>query len=247
MSEDQFKRGVACGVVFMAMIACGAFFIGDSSRQRALGLVRDSLEAVRDTSRRLQLEKGAIAAGLVAEQRRGLQTAQQADALDRALKLERKARAELVGRVAAVATTDTLRPILWPPSTDSLTRRFAFSRRQEPYTIVGHVEVPPAPAPGTVRLTIEQDSVPISFRLHCGEPGADRIRPASITATAPEWFSLRIAAVSQDPDVCNPPASGRSWRASWTTLAGLRERLGVWGGVTIQGRPTVAAGARLWP
>lgn len=246
MTESDFKRGVACGVVFTVMVTVGLLYIADNARQRAIGLYEDSLAAVRDTSRELKLEVGVLADGLTAEQRRSVQAKQTNDSLDRALKLERKAHADVTGHVATAVVADS--GLRVTAAADTSTRKAPFEIRQEPYTIKGTVELPAPPASGTLHLTIVQDPVSIDFRLHCGQRSASGIRPASLTATAPDWFHLKIGEVSQDPSVCNPPsAPARAWRTSWTTLAGLRDRAGLWFGVTFEGRAIAAAGVRAWP
>ena len=112
-------------------------------------LAVDSAEAVRDTSRLVRFNgewDRALADSLRVVQRRALQVRQRSDALDRALGLERAARAQLETTVESLRATAKAAHVA--VEAGDRTRSAEFDVRQEPYTVHAAVALPEPPGGG---------------------------------------------------------------------------------------------------
>jgi hypothetical protein len=219
----------------------------------AAGLVRDSLAAAADSTRALHLRLEVLGESLRVVQRRAVQTEQRADALDRALGLERVARVRLAARVAPItrsARSDTV-----VGETSEGERSAAFDVREAPYTVHAEVRLPPPPAAGMMAVRVALDTLGLEVRVSCGVPGEAGVRPATATVLGPSWATIRMTKVEQSPDVCagaghrpapNLFAAARRWLAE---RAGVAVGFGVVRdarGALITG-PGVVVGVRAWP
>lgn len=185
----------------------------ENDLRRDAGLIRDSLEASRDTTRRVAMALSVLGQGTQLLQRRAIQTQLERDSLDRALKQERKARAELAVTVRPVDTTVTAPVVVHEEGTHLA----VFAYRATPFTVLDSVWVPPAPDLARSSIRIRLDSIPLSTRIGCGAPVRQNngIRPALVNVTVPEWANLDIRHAETSPDVCNPKV--RSWWGDWRT------------------------------
>ncbi|MBK7350769.1 MAG: hypothetical protein IPI92_13010 [Gemmatimonadetes bacterium] len=195
------------------------------ARAQVAALARDSAEAVLDSTRAASARVQAVlGAQLTAVQRRTIQQRQRADSLDRALGLERRARVlvELRADSLQVLATATVTA----DSADSV-RRARFEVREPPYTATADVALPRPPATGQLSLRVGLAPAPLELRIGCGAARGG-IRPATVTAVGPRWLALELAAVEQDPAVCQAPAGlppkkkPLPWREGLILLLGLR-------------------------
>ena len=147
-----------------------------AQRRRAAAVIvaESNRSAERDTTRDVATENARVAKllgdSLRLVEKQVVQVAQKRDALDRALGRER------VARYAATAVVDSLERVV--AAADSVVRdasrevRVArFDVRQEPYTIVADVELPPPPDSATMRVKVAVDPIPIEARVTCAELG----------------------------------------------------------------------------
>lgn len=188
-------------------------------RAAEAALDRSNAMAAADSSRQLAGKVQALLGdSLQAVQRLALQQQQKADALDRALQLERIAAAGLRATIRKLEASIAGAPVL--EDTATKTRTGSFDYREPPYTIVARVTLPPPPAAGRLQLSVVLDPVPLQLRLGCGPPDVHGIRPASATLTGPPWATLELGAVEQSPDLCKSPAlkpKGPS-RTKWAAI-----------------------------
>lgn len=229
---------------------------GRSAVQRELrfnrALYAENLAAVRDTSRRLQLGVVALGDSLVLTERRAVQQQQRGDALDRALRVERRARvavrlelprvmSKTMGAAAALDSSGG--------GGGNDVRRAHFTIEQAWYSGSADVALPPAPERPQLSLDLGMRPIPLEVRLGCSARSASGVRRASATVAAPAWAKLTLTNVEQDVVVCSQPVTRAAAHRSLTTV--LRERLaivigyGVSAGVWKPG-PVLAAGVRLW-
>ncbi len=194
-------------------------------RAQVAALARDSAEAAADSTRAASAHVQAVlGAELAAVQRRATQQRQRADSIDRALGLERRARVRVQLRVDSLQAVATA--AVKADSADRV-RRARFEVREPPYTATADVALPPPPATGQFSLRVGLDPAPLELRIGCGTAQGG-IRPATVTAVGPRWLALELAAVEQDPAVCQAPVGlpqkkkPLPWREGLIVLLGLR-------------------------
>ncbi len=148
-----------------------------------------------------------------------MQVVEKRDAIDRALGRER------VARYAATAVVDSLERVV--AAADSVVRdasrevRVArFDVRQEPYTIVADVELPPPPDSAKMRVKVAVDAIPIEARVTCADIGSGA-REAAVSVRTPAWVNVRMGTVSQSPEVCVAPARTSAFARGLASLRGL--------------------------
>ena len=219
-------------------------------RAAAVMVAESNRSAERDTTRDVAIENARVAKllgdSLRLVERQVVQVAEKRDAIDRSLGRER------VARYAATAVVDSLERVV--AAADSVVRDASrevrvvrFDVRQEPYTIVAEVEVPPPPDSAKMRVKVAVDAIPIEARVTCAEIGSGA-RDAAVSVRTPAWVNVRIGTVSQSPDVCMAPVrapvfwrglssivgfvsprlvagAGRAWstdgRGRWAVFAGV--------------------------
>lgn len=220
------RLGFLAIVLLGVALAVQTYRLGRAeTRAQHAALARDSAEAAADSTRGASARVHAVlGAELAAVQRRAVQQRQRADSLDRALGLERRARvlvelrADSLHAVATAAVT--------ADSADSV-RRARFEVREPPYTATADVALPRPPATGRLSLRVGLDPAPLELRIGCGTARGG-IRPATVTAVGPRWLAFKLAAVEQDPAVCQAPAGlppkkkPLPWREGLILLLGLR-------------------------
>lgn len=236
------------GCIALAAFVVLRELLVDRAYQQAL--IRDVAEAKRDTTRALAPATLPLGDSLHAVQRRALQQEQRADALDRALGLERTAKLALEVKVRTLEVE--VRATTTASTRRDSTRRAVFDVRQAPFTVQADVELPPPPAAGQLRVAVALDPVPVELRIGCAPDSGRAVRPAQVTAIGPAWADLRLRHVEQSPDICAVAArrSPRSLsRALWS------DRFGVFVGATLMRRSdaslatglAVGVGWRVWP
>ena len=226
---------------------------GRSAVERRLriqeALYSENLAAMQDTSRRLLIRVSTLGESLAITERRAMQREQREDALDKALRLERRARVAAVLEVPRVtgkvggevaAASDSGR------STDDV-RRAHFRLEETWYDGSADVALPRAPGRPALSLDLGMRPIPLEVRISCSARSGTGVAGASASVTAPRWARLTLTSVEQDPAVCSRAAMAA--RQGLTTL--LRERLAVVIGYGItagEWKPggVVAAGIRLW-
>lgn len=128
-----------------------------------------------------------------------VQTKQQRDAIDRALKQERTANVELRATIAELRTSTSGSGVTIGAND---TRSDTFNVRQAPYTISARATLPAAGA-GRLDVAVRLDPANVGVRLGCS---VDRfvggVRQANVTLTAPTWLTLSTSSVEQDAGVC---------------------------------------------
>ena len=247
------------GAVAAALVAavCGAAVQTVRLNEAAMqgtraALLADTLQAARDTTRTLHMDVGVLGDSLRVVERRAIQTAQKADALDQALGLERVAREQFTAQVSGLRATVGADTVFVDRSDGE--RRAAFDLRQVPYRVHAEVALPPAPGRGSMDVRVTLDSLALELRVGCGAANASGVRPASASVVAPAWATVRLDRVEQAPGVCaarvQHPGAGR-----WSALVSILERFGVSVAYvaaraptgTVVAGPGVAAGFRVWP
>jgi hypothetical protein len=212
-------------------------------------LAESNRSAEWDTTRDVALQNARVAKllgdSLKLVEKEVLQVAQKRDALDAALGRERAA------RYAAIAVVDSVEGLIAAenaaiPARDSTisreVRAARFDLRQEPYTIVANVAMPPPPDSATLQVKVLVDPIPIVARVTCADVGSEA-REASVSVETPAWVRVQLGTVSQTPDVCARSRAGESL-LHWPRLATRRLVLGVgraWG-LDRQGRWAVFIG-----
>ena len=219
-------------------------------RAAAVMLAESNRSAERDTTRDVAIENARVAKllgdSLRLVEKQVVQVSSKRDAIDRALGRER------VARYSATAVVDSLERVV--AAADSVVRgasrevRVArFDVRQEPYTIVAEIEVPPPPDSATMRVKVAVDAIPIEARVTCADIGSGT-REAAVSVRTPAWATVRIGSVSQSPEVCAVPQRAFEFTrrlASLMTLVSPRLVVGAgraWG-VDRQGRWVAFVGA----
>jgi hypothetical protein len=207
--------GVAATVALCA--ALYGKYLHTAAQLRDALLYTDSLQAAADTTRLVYADSVRLF------ERRAIQQDQRADALDRDLGRERRARVALVAQVESLQTTATTTPTY---RADTATANFIVT--SPPYHAKVDVVVPPPPTPATLELAITLDPAPVEVRLGCG-PASNGLRPATVLVAPPSWLDIDLTLVEQDPDVCQSPILLRpsgllsvripAWVALLTTLA----------------------------
>jgi len=243
----------------------------DRAQHAALraGLAADTLVASRDTTRALSLKLVSLGESLAVAQRRAMQIDQRADALDRALGLDRAARDSVTASIASyhgIVRTDTVfvgeaavvdaaigRPSgvdVDRGSSDSV-RRGTFDVRQPPYAVHAVVALPDPPARGSMALAIALDTLRLDVRLGCGAPNASGVRAASAIVSGPAWAGIQLGRVEQAPEVCNVGAATSRAAALKAAVSRIGVSVGYVAGVGSHGQflagPGVMIGVKLWP
>ena len=238
-------------------------------RTTAAALAADTLQASADTTRALHIEVAALGESLRVSQRRAVQVAQRADALDRSLGLERVARDQLrstITRLQADVRSDTVfvdsaygerrtaRRGAFGEARAADERHAAFDLRSAPYSVHADVALPPPPTAGRMDVRIELDTLSLEMRVGCGIANAAGVRPASVTAVSPAWATVRLDRVEQAPGVCAADVR-QPGRARWWALESILARFGVSvgyvaartpSGAVVAG-PGMAAAFKVWP
>lgn len=168
-----------------------------------LQIEKDSVEAVADTTRLLQI--ASLEDSLSLYQRRIVQTEQRLDDIDNELRQERAFRASLSLRL------DSLTSELSSPVTEAGdTLRMHFEQDTLPYQLEADVLVPPADPVTLVRpdafarFTVRLAPIPIEARIGCSPNANDSFNQATLNIITPEWATVEIGEVQQEPRVCNP-------------------------------------------
>ena len=230
--------GFTVGVLFAHLVRRN-----EPDRTRFLvALERDSLLAARDTTRTLQAHLASLGDSLQVVSRRAVQTAQRADALDRAIGVERVMRDRLQARIVGLNATVRSETVL--TAAHDAVRRGTFVVREAPYTARAEVELPAAPEVGRMRLHIQLDTLGMEVRVGCGARDAAGVRAATATVIAPKWVEVQLARVEQGVGVCSPMPSTPSLIARMIGRVGVSVGYGVVRDAVGVG---VMAGVRVWP
>ena len=207
-----------------------------------LRLQAANARAERDTTREVAIVNGTLAASLGDSlrlfERSVRQVPQQPDALDAAIGAERTANYRLAATIDSLTAAATRPSVL---DRASHTRRAHFYISQPPYAVDADVEQSERPdSLVTLALQVRLDTLPLTIRLTCGPADSLGVRSASVVTIAPQWASLRLDHLEQDPAICaarsleTPPlrhrlrlvpvlAAGRVLGAGggWTFVAGI--------------------------
>jgi hypothetical protein len=223
----------------------------------AAALAADTLQASADTTRDIHIDVAVLAESLRVSQRRAVQVAQRADALDRSLGLERVARDSLrvtITRLQAGVRSNSVFDDSAGVDSTYGERRAAFDLRSAPYTLHADVALPPPPDAGRMDVRVDLDTLALEIRIGCGVANANGVRPASVTAVAPKWASVRLDRVEQAPGVCAADVQ-QPGRSRWWALESIVARFGVSVGYvaaraangTVTAGPGLGVGFRVWP
>jgi len=254
--------------LILAAVAALLSIVIQTARLDRAQTAADTLVASRDSTRLLSLKLAWLGDSMAVVERRAVQVDQRADALDRALGVERAARDSVVASIASyrgVVRSDTVVVSVADPAgeagrllaaapgqagLDSI-RQGTFDLRQAPYTVHATVALPVPPERGTMEIGIDLDTLWLEVRLGCGAPNGSGVRAATAIVSGPSWAGIQLGRVEQAPGVCNAAAvrdgSGPVRRA----LSRVGVSVGYVAGVTNQGKifagPGVIFGVRLWP
>ncbi|HEX5970489.1 MAG TPA: hypothetical protein VFY85_01100 [Gemmatimonadaceae bacterium] len=180
-------------------------------RAQALALQAVNVAAERDSTRNVATTSRRIAEllgdSLRVAERLVVQGAQRADALDRALGRERKARYQMVAAVDSLSRAAANAAVV--QGSDEV-RRARFDVRQAPYTIDADVAIPAPPDSARMAIDVALDAIPVDLRVGCGTPDRHGIRAATVDAVSPQWATVRLERLEQLPEVCASPAVSAS-------------------------------------
>jgi hypothetical protein len=217
------------------------------------GLVADAREAAADTSRDdIYVDAAAVGDSLRVAERRAIQTVQRADALDKALGIERRVRDSLIATVERMSRAVESEQVVADSADEE--RRAAFEVRETPFTVYAKVMLPRAPQTGTMDVRVDLDTLGLDVRVGCGARATAGVRPATASVAGPVWAKVRLTRVEQAPEVC----AGDGTRARGEAMSPLRwvvRRFGVslgYGAVREMSGAVVAGpggffGFRVWP
>lgn len=124
-----------------------------------------------------------------------------ADDLDKRLKRETRAKADLQIRI------DSLVAVIRGATTEDTagTRYGVFPPKHAEWLTIGaKVALPKPPGIGTIEITAVPDPILIGVRQQCGLPDTRGVRQASVVVTGPRWATVTLGALVQDPGVCMP-------------------------------------------
>ena len=231
-------RNYAFGTLLLILVACATWMSHASNqlsrayiRERALALKASNLEAVHDTTRNLARENAHVAKllgdSLRAYEKRVVQQAQPADPLDSADGISRSAMYGMGFKLGEFFGK------LTKPFRDTV----PFHLRQEPYTVNATVSRPPVGDSVTLAVIVALDTIPMTVRIGCRDPGDAGTRVASVMLTTPPWAVVRFGDVQQDPGICNP----RVWEDS-----PARRHLVSWAPVALSVGRTIGPGPNGW-
>ena len=217
METGKWSSGVAFAVVVALLVTVAVQSVRlDAARERATkaALVADILEAVRDSSRVLSIEGAMLGDSLVVVQRRAIQAGQKADALDKALGLERVVRDQLQATIAGMRSRVRSDTVVVEAPGDSI-RSATYDIRQEPYTLHAEVALPRAPERGRLDVRVDLDTLALELRVGCGVDNGYGVRvaevspPAKVPQRSPPTASciLRAPAAPLPPATATPPSS----------------------------------------
>lgn len=243
-------RGVSYLLIW-AIASCA----GRSSLERKLrfdeATYAENLAAAQDTSRRLSVRVGTLGESLMVTQRRAVQQQQRGDALDRALRLERRARVALTVEVPRVRAAIAGEAAAASDSTANGgdVRRAHFRIEEQWYSGSADVVLPRPPGRPELSLDVGMRLIPLELRIGCSAHSPTGVAGASASVTGPRWAKVTLTRVEQDSGVC--AVTEEHARTSRDLTATLRERLALvigYGVAPGAWRPgaVVAAGVRLW-
>jgi len=217
-------RHYATIALALVLLACAVriTYLGAQLRrahdsERRLALEASNLHALHDTTVNVARVNPRVASllgdTLRAYGRRVVQVPPRRDHLDEAAGVEH------AGAYVAAVQVKPLDARVTTPHADTT----QFHIRQEPYTLDAQLAHQPVGDSMTLAVAIALDTIPISLRLGCRDPGAAGIREASVMLLTPPWAAVRFGAVEQDPAICNPAHSaahnaGRR-RFAWAPIA----------------------------
>lgn len=170
----------------------------------------DSVIASKDTTHlvdlselsKRELEKLKLGDSLQVVQRLMVQAIGKNDVLERALGLERRARLSLTAQL------DSLRLVVVSPGpvveTPEGVRSATFQVDSVPFSGTVSVALPRPPAVGSLNLAIGVVPAVFALRVSCGTaPPGSTVRPAVVTTTGPNWLTMTLGRLEQDPATCN--------------------------------------------
>lgn len=163
-----------------------------------------ALQSVALMGQQLAATRKVYGDSVAAASRLVVQTKQQNDRVDEALKQDRVALEQLTATVRVLQTKVASSGTTTEDTAG--TRRGSFDLREVPYTAHADVELPKPPAKGALDLRVTLDPAILNLRLGCGSVDANGIREARATAEGPSWLTLSIGRVEQDPGICPSPA-----------------------------------------
>jgi hypothetical protein len=177
------------------------------SRVAELALRAANVTAERDSTRNVVASERKVA-GLLGDslrvvERLVVQGAQRADALDRALGRERRARYQMVSTVDSLSRAVGSAAVV--EAADDM-RRARFDVRRAPYIIGADVAIPAPPDSARLAIDVALDPIPVDVRVGCGAPDRHGIRAATVDAVTPAWATVRLERLEQVPEVCASPA-----------------------------------------
>jgi hypothetical protein len=179
----------------------------ERERVTALALQAGNVAAERDSTRNVAVSERKVAEllgdSLRVAERLVVQGTQRADALDRALGRERRARYQMVATVDSLSRAVGSAAVV--EAADDV-RRARFDVRRAPYTIGADVAIPAPPDSARLAIDVALDPIPVGVRVGCGAPDRDGIRAATVDAVAPAWATVRLERLEQVPEVCASPA-----------------------------------------
>ena len=184
-------------VVFLALVStCSGRNL--RAQIQALQFQKDSLEAVNDTARVVELE--SLGDSVNAMQRRVVQVELEKDSVDRELQQRPVVRVQGTARVDTLHFVDTVEVAMQTDS--SLT--YEWVDQDGPFTIEGGAEILRPTFRGSFFAQLSQtDDIPVGVRISCED--RDGVDAASILLTARDPLVLVPGALEQAPEVCNPP------------------------------------------
>jgi hypothetical protein len=188
---------------------------------------------------------------MIVTQRRAVQQEQRGDVLDRALRLERRAKVAATLELPRVRSTVGGDVVASSDSTatGTDTRRAHFVIEEAGYTGNADVAFPRPPGRPELSLDLGMRPIPLELRIGCSAASGDGARAASANMTAPRWAKLTLTSVEQEAAVCASMKARPATHRSLTATVRARVAVVIGYGVTpgeMRPRGVLAAGVRLW-
>lgn len=203
-------------LVILTLLVIGYLLIWKIPRiekeARSAAFAADSIAAVADTTRKLQLKM--FSDSMAAFERRAVQTEIVADAFDKAMKKVSAAVAGIRVHVDTQSGRDTADVF----ADRNNIRRAEFHIERTPFIADAKVVLPPPPSKGVIDINFALQPFNLGARIQCGDPVLG-IKPGTIAIITPPWMQATIENPRLERRICNPEK--RTGVSKWLVLSGF--------------------------
>jgi hypothetical protein len=201
--------------LLIALIAVVAWGGVQTARLRAerRARVRAEISLVNERAS-MDTTRESYAQGVRVWSRLAYQVSLSRDSIDAALGIETQA------RIAAEARIATLEGDTATAVTEEEGVRFTeLHVYEEPFTLDVEVMVPPPDMQSTWNYRVELDPLLLNARVACRDSDDVSVREAEVSIDGPDWASIDLKSVEQEPGICNPEALAILEDSFWSRLS----------------------------